>query len=80
MWCLTPIFLRDFVGVDATLAEVVQQVFAVRFVLLANVFHQLLARTQLRLELECLVEEVLGRQPPAVGEFLLRTSILDRLC
>ena len=33
-----------------------------------------------RFVLDYLVEEVLGRQPPAVGEFLLRTSILDRLC
>ena len=32
-----------------------------------------------RFVLDYLVEEVLGRQPPAVGEFLLRTSILDRL-
>ena len=33
-----------------------------------------------RFVLDYLVEEVLARQPPAVGEFLLRTSILDRLC
>jgi LuxR family maltose regulon positive regulatory protein len=33
-----------------------------------------------RFVLDYLVEEVLGRQPPAVGEFLLRTSILDRMC
>ena len=33
-----------------------------------------------RFVLDYLVEEVLGRQPPAVAEFLLRTSILDRLC
>ncbi len=32
-----------------------------------------------RFVLDYLVEEVLGRQPPAIGEFLLRTSILDRL-
>jgi LuxR family maltose regulon positive regulatory protein len=30
--------------------------------------------------LDYLVEEVLGRQPQAVQAFLLRTSILDRLC
>ena len=30
--------------------------------------------------LDYLVEEVLGRQPPHVQTFLLRTSILDRLC
>ena len=30
--------------------------------------------------LDYLVEEVLGRQPPAVGAFLFRTSILDRMC
>jgi ATP/maltotriose-dependent transcriptional regulator MalT len=33
-----------------------------------------------RFVLDYLVEEVLARQPPAVSEFLLRTSILDRLC
>jgi LuxR family maltose regulon positive regulatory protein len=33
-----------------------------------------------RFVLDYLVEEVLGRQPPALREFLLRTSILDRLC
>ena len=33
-----------------------------------------------RFVLDYLVEEVLGRQPPAVREFLLRTSILERLC
>ena len=33
-----------------------------------------------RFVLDYLVEEVLARQPPAIGEFLLRTSILDRLC
>ena len=33
-----------------------------------------------RFVLDYLVEEVLGRQPPAVGAFLLRTSILDRMC
>jgi len=33
-----------------------------------------------RFVLDYLVEEVLGRQPPAVGNFLLHTSILDRLC
>ncbi len=33
-----------------------------------------------RFVLDYLVEEVLGRQPPAVGNFLLRTSILDRMC
>ncbi len=33
-----------------------------------------------RFVLDYLVEEVLGRQPPAIGDFLLRTSILDRLC
>jgi LuxR family transcriptional regulator, maltose regulon positive regulatory protein len=33
-----------------------------------------------RFVLDYLVEEVLGRQPPAVGEFLLRTSILERMC
>ena len=33
-----------------------------------------------RFVLDYLVEEVLGRQPPAVRDFLLRTSILDRLC
>ena len=33
-----------------------------------------------RFVLDYLVEEVVGRQPPEVREFLLRTSILDRLC
>jgi len=33
-----------------------------------------------RFVLDYLVEEVLGRQPAAVTAFLLRTSILDRLC
>ena len=33
-----------------------------------------------RFVLDYLVEEVLARQPPAVSEFMLRTSILDRLC
>jgi LuxR family transcriptional regulator, maltose regulon positive regulatory protein len=33
-----------------------------------------------RFVLDYLVEEVLGRQPPAIRDFLLRTSILDRLC
>lgn len=33
-----------------------------------------------RFVLDYLVEEVLARQPPAAGEFLLRTAILDRLC
>jgi LuxR family transcriptional regulator, maltose regulon positive regulatory protein len=33
-----------------------------------------------RFVLDYLVEEVLERQPPALRQFLLRTSILDRLC
>ena len=33
-----------------------------------------------RYVLDYLVEEVLNRQPPGVQDFLLRTSILDRLC
>ncbi|GAP18830.1 ATP-dependent transcriptional regulator [Levilinea saccharolytica] len=33
-----------------------------------------------RFVLDYLMEEVLNRQPPAVQSFLLRTSILDRLC
>jgi LuxR family maltose regulon positive regulatory protein len=33
-----------------------------------------------RFVLDYLVEEVLGRQPPETADFLLRTSILDRLC
>jgi LuxR family maltose regulon positive regulatory protein len=33
-----------------------------------------------RFVLDYLVEEVLGRQPPALQEFLLRTAILKRLC
>jgi ATP/maltotriose-dependent transcriptional regulator MalT len=33
-----------------------------------------------RFVLDYLVEEVLARQPPAIGDFLLRTSVLDRLC
>jgi LuxR family transcriptional regulator, maltose regulon positive regulatory protein len=33
-----------------------------------------------RFVLDYLVEEVLQKQPPRVQEFLLRTSILDRLC
>jgi ATP/maltotriose-dependent transcriptional regulator MalT len=33
-----------------------------------------------RFVLDYLVEEVLGRQPTAIGRFLLRTSILDRMC
>ena len=33
-----------------------------------------------RLILEYLMEEVLNRQPPEVQEFLLRTSIFERLC
>ncbi len=33
-----------------------------------------------RYVLDYLVEEVLGRQPDAIQEFLVRTAILDRLC